>query len=81
MHINSQNLAIVLKNCHQMYMYMYAGTYYTHPTYMYMLIFVQESTIGTPFQTLPVTMPNDNNHAHGKIARESASARERATDR
>ena len=25
----------------------------------------QTSTIGTPFQTLPITMPNDMNHAHG----------------
>jgi len=25
----------------------------------------QTSTIGTPFQTLPVTLPNDMNHAHG----------------
>mmetsp|Transcript_18101 Transcript_18101/g.40698 ORF Transcript_18101/g.40698 Transcript_18101/m.40698 type:complete len:327 (-) Transcript_18101:35-1015(-) len=25
----------------------------------------QESTIGTPFQTAPVTMPNDLNHVHG----------------
>eukprot|EP00293_Proteomonas_sulcata_P013217 CAMPEP_0184297004 /NCGR_PEP_ID=MMETSP1049-20130417/7945_1 /TAXON_ID=77928 /ORGANISM="Proteomonas sulcata, Strain CCMP704" /LENGTH=284 /DNA_ID=CAMNT_0026606523 /DNA_START=26 /DNA_END=880 /DNA_ORIENTATION=+ len=25
----------------------------------------QEITVGTPFQTLPVTLPNDNNHVHG----------------
>ncbi|EKX36939.1 hypothetical protein GUITHDRAFT_165628 [Guillardia theta CCMP2712] len=25
----------------------------------------QEAAIGTPFQTLPVTLPNDMNHAHG----------------
>eukprot|EP00960_Hanusia_phi_P017229 507177-Hanusia_phi.AAC.1 len=25
----------------------------------------QESAIGTPFQTLPVSLPNDMNHAHG----------------
>ena len=25
----------------------------------------QKTTVGTPFQTLPITMPNDMNHAHG----------------
>jgi hypothetical protein len=25
----------------------------------------QTSTVGTPFQTLPITIPNDMNHAHG----------------
>ncbi len=52
--------------------YMHTGGAHLAPAWTRGPYEKQESAVGTPFQSLPVTLPNVDNHAHGvRVVRDS----------